>query len=745
MSARRFGYRARHSMLALAVSATIGAAICRADTTENWIGANGDWSNAANWSMGIVPANGTDSANYSVDVASGSPTVDASFEIDSLDVLSSASSVDLLGGNDLTLESNSTNDGQIIVNSNGTTLATALTLNGGLILSGSGSVVLQGGGVDAAFINGAFTQASTHTITGSGQINADLTNDGTVNANVTGSLLLVQEVTNNGLLEATGGGELEIADTLPQGTAGTILAATGSTVEVSDGTLITGGMITVASGGNLIFDHGTTNSVSLLNNVGGTLVFSAGESVIPSLTNDGLATVDAGATARFTGNVADNGAMVMKSAGTTDAVIVFNGGTLSGSGNLHMGNTQGIVNKTANELDGTLTQAAAHTISGAGAIMADLSNDGIVDASVGQTLTLEYGSDINNGTLESTLGTLQIGDSIALRGTLTTVTQSTAGVISANGGNVNIGFADIAGGTLSSTGASTITIQNNASFTNVAISSGSQVTVNGVLNPSLLQNNGALTVSSDGEIINGVFSGTGTLAITEAGQVQGVPGGGIDNMSSLSIGPSAHLNLMQDTLYINYGSGPDPVSQIAAYLASGYNNGQWNGADGINNSTISQDEIFYSPPFYSEGYADGADGITGLPSGQIDVCQTLAGDATLSGTVGFGDFQLLQEYFGQPGAWDQGNFTYGSVIDLQDFQLLLSNYGLYASPPTPGELAAMNGFAAQFGDQVAANSNGDGYTLTPLPEPASTGMLGAAAMALLLRTRKHATRTNHPV
>jgi hypothetical protein len=91
---------------------------------------------------------------------------------------------------------------------------------------------------------------------------------------------------------------------------------------------------------------------------------------------------------------------------------------------------------------------------------------------------------------------------------------------------------------------------------------------------------------------------------------------------------------------------------------------------------VAAENVSQSNLVYSVGYADGADGIvSGLSSGQIEIMPTLAGDATLSGTVSFGDFQLFSQYFGSSGGWDEGNFTYGSAIDFGDFQLLSQNFG----------------------------------------------------------------------
>jgi hypothetical protein len=115
---------------------------------------------------------------------------------------------------------------------------------------------------------------------------------------------------------------------------------------------------------------------------------------------------------------------------------------------------------------------------------------------------------------------------------------------------------------------------------------------------------------------------------------------------------------------------------------------------------------------------------------------TLAGDAKMQGNVVFGDFQLLSQYFGQPGTWDEGNFTYGSTVNFGDFQLLSQNFGANSSGLTAGEVASLNGFASEFGDQLQANSDGVGFSLVAVPEPASGGLLILAGMGILHRRRK---------
>jgi hypothetical protein len=97
---------------------------------------------------------------------------------------------------------------------------------------------------------------------------------------------------------------------------------------------------------------------------------------------------------------------------------------------------------------------------------------------------------------------------------------------------------------------------------------------------------------------------------------------------------------MNNHLFIDYGTGPDPIASVAAYIKSGYNGGNWNGT-GINSSSACAHHS------YGVGWADGKDGVvSGLSSGQIEIKYTLLGDANLDGTVDGSDFSILAANFG---------------------------------------------------------------------------------------------------
>jgi hypothetical protein len=233
---------------------------------------------------------------------------------------------------------------------------------------------------------------------------------------------------------------------------------------------------------------------------------------------------------------------------------------------------------------------------------------------------------------------------------------------------------------------------------------------------NIVINSGTPTISSplDGGSIT-LNGGTLTFA----------SGTGVSIVSSLVVNSNATVNLVNNTLLIDYAAGSDPIATIAGYLKTGYNNGAWNGL-GIDSSAAA------SNPGYALGYADGKDGVvSNLASGEIEVAYTLYGDANLDGVVNGSDFSIVAANFGLGVTnWDQGNFNYGDSVNGSDFSLLAANFGLGAS----GAALVLPAPAVVFSTAALASSSSDS---TSSQSPAITSSILTSDSHQILSKKKH--------
>jgi hypothetical protein len=285
-----------------------------------------------------------------------------------------------------------------------------------------------------------------------------------------GTLTLESSVTNNGTLEATGGGTLAIIDNTVTNGSGAI-TADGGTVNLQGATINDGTLNASAGTMQTTGGQATLNGVTLSS--GSAYVTGASETTVltGTLTNTGVTLkVDgsaANAVIQANTDVTLTGGTVTLISGTGDAFLRPNGHTLTSSARIQ---GAGVINDTG----GTLVNNAA------------------VNANVsGGTLSLESNV-TNNGTLEATGGgTLAIIDN--------TVTNC-SGAITADGGTVNLQGATINGGTLNASTGTMQTTGGQATLNGVTLSPGSTyvtgVSETTVLNTSLT-NTGA-TFELDG-------------------------------------------------------------------------------------------------------------------------------------------------------------------------------------------------------------------------------------------------------
>ncbi len=294
---------------------------------------------------------------------------------------------------------------------------------------------------------------------------------------------------------------------------------------------------------------------------------------------------------------------------------------------------------------------------------------------VGSSLTLQTATgsalvDVQAGTHEINLPLI-----VASNTTLQTDTPS-ASLVIANPVTINSGES------LTQTGAGTVTYQ-------------SIITVNS--NASI-----AFADSTHAHELSLASGATATL------------GGPVLEVDSLS--NSGTINLLNNKMLINYGSGPDPIASIAAWIKNGFYN---LAGPQIISTDITADDAA-SGLSYGIGYADSADpgNPANLPSGTIEVMFTLLGDANLDGIVNSEDFTPFSANLGKSGAsWDQGDFNYDGTVNSEDFTPFSANLG---------KTATLAGGALQ----------ADGLNLANVPEPGSLGLLALSAVSVLSRRRR---------
>jgi len=185
-------------------------------------------------------------------------------------------------------------------------------------------------------LTGTLTQAASHTINGQGSINAALSNNGLVNADVSGGTLSVNgATTNQGVMEASNSGTLSFAP--------------GSLTNLSGSTL-TGGTYEAAANSTISLPGSVTTNAATVVLDGTGSDFSAFSSVA---TNNGEFEIIGGRTFSTAGPLLNAGTLL---AGTGSALAVNGLLTQNSSGKLA---GSGTFSATALQLSGTISPGDA--------------------------------------------------------------------------------------------------------------------------------------------------------------------------------------------------------------------------------------------------------------------------------------------------------------------------------------------------------------------------------------------------
>jgi hypothetical protein len=509
-----------------AISATALAA--HAGVPISWDSAvDGNWNTPTNWNPAVVPL----PVNTAELGLAGAYTVnyDTSSSIAGLNITNPDVQLDIAGSRSLTMLGNINNEGTIVVNPNQLNTLTRVNFDLSASLNGSGSLVLGNTTSRAALRtqNGAvLTQGASHTIEGRGQIEAEMINNGTIDANFSGGEMLVISLdkTNNAIMRATSGGIMDISGiTLTQSASGDLLAdGAGSQVEITGSTIINGDVMSSNGGvieilGSSLFDGvRASGDVSIPGT--GTL------EVMNSLENNALITVNT------------NGI------NTLTTLRFLDSSSLDGNGTLELVNTT-TRSRVQTEPGMTFTNGGSHTIEGRGQIEASMINNGTINANVdnGEMLIISEPK-TNNALMQATNGGI-----LDVNGT--TITQSASGDLLADGvdSQVEITGATVINGDVMSSNGGEIEILGTSSMDNVRFSGVMSIPGTGNLRiTNSLENNGVITLNTN--VINtlttiqfldsSAFNGSGSLVMnntTTRARIIADPGIQITNAATHTI------------------------------------------------------------------------------------------------------------------------------------------------------------------------------------------------------------------
>jgi hypothetical protein len=606
----------------------------------------------------------------------------------------------------------------------------SLTVTGPVYVGGSASSGSGGTAIFAVNNTGQMTVNNSITIFTAASVSAaDEYIGGGTAAN---AAIVVGPGTLSGTINQTGGtnsvsGEVELASSA--GTTGTYI--------LSGGLLSVSGNERLGYDGMGIFNQSAgTNSANTNFDLGfnagatGSYTLSGGALDVAGTVNVGGQNSGAGGVGTLT--VSNNGEMTV-----TGAFRIYNNGVVSavdesvGSGPpntgtilIGPGNDNGIVNQTGGT--NTISNELEIAVLGESTGKYTLSNTGSL--SVTQD---EFVGDFGDGLFNQSGGTntaenvggftiaFSVGYGVGSTGTYTL----SGGALSVDGGEYvgydGTGTFNQSGGTNSLTG--DISIAAEAGVNGTYLLSGGALKVGGNVNvggqDSAAGGTGTLTISNTGQM-----TVTGTLRVYGHGDAN--IGGTVAMVGGLTISTGGLLNI-NSALLIGTASGTTE-SAIQQYIEGGSITSTY--------ATTNSLDIGYAEA--SDANMAGSKLATDNP-GDLLIEPALAGDTDLNGTVNIHDLQNLLTDFNAPGFWDEGNFNGHADVDISDLQALLTNFNTSVTL-SYSELAGIENLVGEFGDMAIRNTNGTGFTLVAVPEPASAGLLAIGA-GLLVRRRRSRT------
>lgn len=503
---------------------------------------DGLWSDMVNW-VGGVPDVDTEDAVLGM---SGAYTVEmsANYTINSLMITNIDAILEINSNRTLGMDSGMLNHGTVVVNPQGTTSNSFLSFVADGTITGNGSILLNALNEpgDATILPNTFTvtQDVNHTIQGSGRIQGNFVNNGTILAD-----------------DAIGAG-LEIAGTLMQGVSG-VAGADGGTLLLGNTSVTSGGQLTSVNGGTIEVTNGTATIFDLTNS--GTINIKGGSDILAlmgDVTNDGIIAVNSNANVfnaslRFDteATLGGSGEVQLVSLGDFGDAQVFTSGAFSATiGSSQTISGSGLVDGRS---DGTIINQGTITGTDPSVAMAIDGNhigDGGQYRADGGSLSLRNGLDLTGGTFETSAG----GAIVKTDNGTSTISGIT------NNGDLDM-FGDSGairlGGSITNNG--TITINSNMNVFNSTLVSAVDATIDGT---------GTIDMISLGDINDarirsedfGVLTIGANQTAQGAGRIEAATDGVIVNLGTINgnfaaMGKSAVQELRLDGIHDGNGVG----------------------------------------------------------------------------------------------------------------------------------------------------------------------------------------------
>lgn len=418
--------------------------------------------------------------------------------------ISAGTTVRVANNTNATLKGTITNNGTIRMQSVGN--LTDLIIDGSVNLNGNGTLRMIDNPQNRVYSNNAGTLniGASQTIAGSGQLGVNLLtviNAGTITADQSNKLSMQGTFTNNNLMQAVSGGNLEFTSGTFNNASSNITSLAGGSVLFTGSSAITGG--TIGGPGTITIQNASLTNVTI-----------AGGATVTHSNNT---------TTQVSNSLTINGTYTLASVGNLTDLVFADATSLNGTGTINLNNVNGAriygVNGTARA-----TIAAGLTIRGTGKLgegQGTFTNNGTITGDLSTGLILNPTVDqpfINNGTLQSSNlnGSLILSSgTFTNNGTIRANDQATTTL------NSNV---TVVGGSLITSGSGIILANGGATLQGSTITAGSTVrTQNG--NTASAKNgmtiNGIWEINSVGNftdlIVNGTqtFSGSGVVLLSD--------------------------------------------------------------------------------------------------------------------------------------------------------------------------------------------------------------------------------------